>query len=136
VAGIEFQIFSGAVLALCAAITASGPSRAQDAPVTASDADALRQQIIPCWNIPLGIEHPEKFRVVLEVTLAPDGRVTGATVKDDPSRMSDPAYRAVADAALRAVKNPSCVPLRLPEGRYRPKLNIVFDLEKAINGGY
>jgi hypothetical protein len=92
------------------------PSLAQDAPITASEADAIRQQIIPCWYIPMDIEHPERYRVVLEVTLAPDGRVTDATVKEDRSRLEEPDYKHVAHMALRAVKNPSANPCACRRG--------------------
>jgi hypothetical protein len=37
---------------------------------------------------------------------------------------------------VRAVENPACVPLKLPPGKYWPQMDIVFDLAKAINGGY
>jgi len=37
---------------------------------------------------------------------------------------------------LRAVENPRCQPLHFPSGKYWPTMDFVFDLEKAINGGY
>ncbi len=135
-AGSESRIACGAVLALCFAMAACAPSRGQVGPVIVSEEEAIRQQIIPCWNFDAGITDPEKYTVVIRIALQPDGRVTKAEIVDDPSRMSDPAYRAVAASALRAVLNPSCVPLRLPEGWHSETLDLVFDLEKAINGGY
>jgi hypothetical protein len=37
--------------------------------------------------------------------------------------------------ALRAVADPSCQPIRFPNGVYVPQVDVIFDLEKAINGG-
>jgi hypothetical protein len=103
--------------------------------MTASENDAIRTQLIPCWNFDMGVPNPENYTVVVRITVQPDGTVSAAEV-EDTSRMSDPTYRAVAGSAVRAVRNPNCVPLRLPQGKYWPQMDIVFDLAKAINGGY
>lgn len=131
----DSRIVAG-VAAIWAVTGAAMPSVAQEAPVTPDEAKMIREQIIPCWNVPMGIEHPENYRVVLDVALAPDGTVTSATVKEDRSRLYDLSYVAVAESALRAVEDPGCQPLRLPPGRHWTALDLVFDLEKAINGDY
>jgi hypothetical protein len=104
-------------------------------PMTASEEDGIRQQLIPCWNFDAGVPNPENYTVVVRISLDQSGVVTAAVVQDR-SRMGDPTYRAVADAAVRAVQNPLCQPLRLPQGKFWPQMDIVFDLAKAINGGY
>ena len=104
-------------------------------PMTDADADFLRRQVLPCWNIDPRIPNPEKYSVVVRASIGSDGRVT-RTELEDPSRPDDPNYRAVADSAIRAFLNPSCQPLRFPSGKYWPQVDFVFDLEKAINGGY
>ena len=104
-------------------------------PMTASENDAIRTQLIPCWSPDLGTPNPENYTVVVRISVDPSGAVTAAQV-EDTSRMGDPTYRSVAESALRAVENPSCVPLKLPQGKYWPQMDIVFDLAKAINGGY
>jgi len=112
-----------------AAMLTEGP------PMTASDNDAIRTQLIPCWAFDAGVPNPENYTVVVRINVREDGAVTGAQV-EDMSRMGDPTYRSVAESALRAVENPACVPLKLPQGKYWPQMDIVFDLAKAINGGY
>jgi TonB family protein len=112
-----------------AALLTDGP------PMTASENDAIRTQLIPCWSFDPGVPNPENYTVVVRISVREDGVVTAAQVLDT-SRLGDPTYRAVAETALRAVQNPSCVPLKLPQGKYWPQMDVVFDLAKAINGGY
>jgi len=81
------------------------------------------------------IQHPENYMVRVRIQVRPDGSIAHAEI-GDPSRLQDPVYRSVADAALRAVENPRCQPLHFPSGKYWPTMDFVFDLEKAINGGY
>lgn len=104
-------------------------------PMTASDNDAIRQQLIPCWNFDAGVPNPENYTVTVRITLREDGAITGAEV-EDASRLNDPTYYAVAQRAMDAVQNPSCQPLHLPQGKFWPQIDVVFDLAKAINGGY
>src|SRR5581483_5879624 len=104
-------------------------------PMTASDNDAIRAQLIPCWNFDAGVPNPENYTVVVRISVREDGVVTGAQL-EDTSRLGDPTYYAVAQRAIDAVQNPSCQPLKLPQGKYWPQMDIVFDLAKAINGGY
>jgi hypothetical protein len=112
-----------------AAMLTEGP------PMTASENDAIRTQLIPCWAFDAGVPNPENYTVVVRISVDPSGAVTAAQV-EDMSRMGDPTYRSVAESAVRAVENPACVPLKLPQGKYWPQMDIVFDLAKAINGGY
>jgi hypothetical protein len=112
-----------------------GPFVIHGPPMTASENDAIRSQILPCWEFDARVTQPEKYTVVVRITVREDGAVTGAQV-EDMSRMGDPTYRSVAESAIRAVENPACVPLKLPVGKYWPQMDIVFDLARAINGGY
>ena len=100
-----------------------------------SNSEFISEQIIPCWNFDVGIEHPENYTVSVRIQIQPNGSIAHAEI-EDPSRLQDPVYRSAADSALRAVENPSCQPLHFPSGKYWPEMVLVFDLEKAINGGY
>jgi hypothetical protein len=116
----------------------TGPQTAmltEGPPMTASENDAIRQQLIPCWNFDPGVPNPEDYTVVVRITVREDGLVTGAQI-EDTSRMGDPTYRSVAESAVRTVQNPECAQLKLPPGKYWPQMDVVFDLAKAINGGY
>jgi hypothetical protein len=98
--------------------------------------DAIREQIIPCWNFDAGVEHPERYTVRLHVMFAPDGSVSHVEVEDAERVKQDAAFASVVESARRAVLDPSCQPIKFPPGHYIPAATIVFDLEKAINGGY
>lgn len=108
---------------------------AESPPVTEQDNKTIAEQLIPCWNFDAGVEHPENYTVIIRINLREDGTITQAQIVDT-GHLDDPTYRDVAGSALRTVQNPACNPLKLPQGKYWPQMDIVFDLEKAINGGY
>jgi len=105
-------------------------------PMSAAEADFMRRQIVPCWNFDAGIAHPERYAVAVDLAVSRDGRVTEAKIGDEARAVWDAPYRAVAESAVRSLRDPSCQPLHFPAGKYWPRLRVVFDLEKAINGGY
>ncbi|HCM84413.1 MAG TPA: hypothetical protein PKW15_01420 [Alphaproteobacteria bacterium] len=103
------------------------PVKANDGPVsgspgivsdklTISEEDALRRQIEQCWNIPTGAKDAQNMLVEVRVEVNPDKTVRSAEVVNN-SQMSDPFYRAAAESAKRAILNPKCSPLMLPDGR-------------------
>lgn len=82
-----------------------------------SELDAIRDRVRPCWNFPAGAPNAEKLTVTIEMQMNPDGTVRDAHIVDR-SRLHDPFYRAAAEAALRASKNPRCQPFPLPAEKY------------------
>ena len=96
---------------------------------------ALRQQMAECWNIPAGAKSAENLIVELHLIVGPDGVVQSAEVADT-ARMNDPFYRAAAESALRAVKNPHCSPLKLPADKYEKwrELILQFDPKQMLGG--
>jgi len=90
---------------------------------------AVRQQLSPCWNIPAGAKDAREMRVGIRIRLQPDGTLRGAPVILDPSRLTDPFYRAVAESAVRALYNPQCRPLRLPLDQYDIWKDITFNFD-------
>lgn len=86
--------------------------------LTISEMDALRRQLAGCWTPPIGIQNPEEIVVELDLTVNPDATVHRVEVVDQGRTLRDMAFRAAADAAVRAVKHPSCTPLLLPNGKY------------------
>ena len=86
-----------------------------DSRATASLAAAIRAQIAPCWNPPIGGSGVGKMTVVLGIQLAQDGSVIGRpTVLGQTGATSGNAgyAKAFADTAVRAVLR--CAPLKLP----------------------
>ena len=110
--------------------TAPGQAFIPSLPISVSEIDALRQQIGQCWNLPAGARQPEELIVEVWVALNPDGTLREAKVLDNTGRASrDGFYRAAAEAALRALMNPRCQPLKLPPEKYHQwqTMTINFD---------
>ncbi|HRQ80656.1 MAG TPA: cell envelope integrity protein TolA [Azospirillaceae bacterium] len=67
--------------------------------------DAIRSQLSKLWNVDTGRRSDGDMKVVIHVEVGPDGSVLSARM-DDASlarASSDRAYRASAEAAVRAV---------------------------------
>ncbi len=90
-----------------------------DARATATLEQAIRAQVAPCWNPPIGGEDARKMTVVLSIQLDKTGRVVGTpeVVSQTGVTPGNQAYaRAFADSARRAVLR--CAPLQLPAEYY------------------
>ena len=86
--------------------------------LTMSQADALRYQLANCWNIPIGAMDAENLVVEILATVGPDRIVRTTEIVDKARYNSDPFYRTAAESARRALLNPKCSPLALPEDKY------------------
>lgn len=97
--------------------------------ISMSEMDALRQQLSQCWNIMAGAENSDDLRVEVAVVVNVDRTLNSAKVVDQFRYNSDSFYRAAADSALRALRNPHCTPLNLPPEKYDQwhEMTIVFD---------
>jgi colicin import membrane protein len=69
----------------------------------------LIEQYKQCWNY-LPLSGGQKYVARIRVSYQPDGSLTGQPVLTNPP--SDPAFRGLAESALRAVRR--CNPLRIP----------------------
>jgi hypothetical protein len=76
--------------------------------------NALRQQFSPCWNVQAGAAEGATLAVEIRLQVNQDGSVRDAGIMDQSRYNSDDRFRAAADSALRAVRDPRCLPLRLP----------------------
>lgn len=94
-----------------------------------SELDALRYQIAPCWNIPAGAEFAENLAVEIRVMMNRDGTVQDASVLDKGRYNRDNAFRAAADSAMRALRNPQCSPLKLPPDKYNTWKQFVINFD-------
>jgi hypothetical protein len=83
-----------------------------------SEIDALRRQIERCWNPPAGAPEAENLVVEVQLQINQDGTVRQAQIVDTSRMYRDSYYRAAAESVLRAVKHPSCTPLKLPHEKY------------------
>lgn len=90
-----------------------------DARATASLEQAIRAQVAPCWNPPIGGADVKKMTVVLHIELNRDGSVVGrpSIVSQTGATAGNADYaRAFAETARRAVLR--CSPLKLPPEMY------------------
>ena len=84
--------------------------------VTASEIQAVQDKIRKCWGT-VGASKEAPI-VSFVVQMRQDGTPTIAEIKDTGRYNNDPAFRAVADAAWRAIMNPRCHPWPLPAEKY------------------
>jgi len=114
------------ISSLATSIQAATPKQATVDPRAAETlAQAIRAQVAPCWNPPIGGADVRRMTVVLRADFDRDGMVIGrpSVVSQTGGTAGNAAYaRAFADTAVRAVLR--CSPLKLP-----PKL---FDLWKSV----
>lgn len=94
-----------------------------------SEKDALRQQLAACWNIMAGAMDSQDLSVEVRLFVNPDRTVREAKVLDQSRYNSDTFFRAAADSALRAVRNPMCSPLNLPPDKYDEWKEIVVNFD-------
>jgi hypothetical protein len=118
-------------------VMAAGPASSQPkAPLgsqlTASENDFLvnliKQQLVPCWNVPAGARDAKELSVRIRASVNLDGTVRTAAIVDQ-GRMNDPLIRAAAESARRTFFNPQCTPLKLPADKYEvwKDLDVTFD---------
>ena len=111
-------------------ITRQAPAAPQFAAVvTASEVEGVRQKIRPCWNFPAGVKDAQALIVTLVVEMNQSGTPVKAELKDTGRDNNDPAYRAAADAAHRAIMNPRCQPWPLAPEKYANWRSITFNFD-------
>ena len=103
---------------------------------TNSVGQSLSDQLIPCWSFDPGLRDPDHYKVVVHVKFRRDGSIEEAKITDPDPLPADPRFRTYAEGTMRVFQNPGCVPVHFPNGQYLPEADFVFDLAKAINGGY
>ena len=86
------------------------------AALTADQRGQIGDHVRECWTIDKAAMGVDKMQVILQVMTDPAGVARMAEVAgSDVARMSDPVFRAFAERARRAVLNPSCATLPLPQ---------------------
>jgi hypothetical protein len=86
--------------------------------VTASEIDAVRRKIYPCWSVPAGAKGAKNLIVDIDMELSADGTVIKADIVDKRRMNSDQYFRIAAESAQRAVLDPKCNPLPFPKGKH------------------
>jgi uncharacterized protein YecT (DUF1311 family) len=104
------------------------PPRPQPLPAQAGAELPVIRQLNRCWNPPAGVRNLTNPAVEIQADFNKDGSVNSVTITDQSRYANDENFRALADSAVRAVKNPSCLPIHLPEDKYESwkHLNLTF----------
>ena len=102
----------------------------QERVVAARIVEAVRRQLEECWNIPAGAKDAADMKVAIGIQLRQDGSLRGPPRVRDQRRMErEPFFRAVAESALRALRDPRCMPLKLPFDQYDLWKEITFNFD-------
>lgn len=107
--------------------TASGDIAKLANKLTMSETDAFKHQLSPCWNVPAGAEYAENLAVEIRIAMNPDMTMRNATILDQGRYNRDPVFKAAADSAMRALRNPRCSPFKLPPDKYAEWKSIVIN---------
>jgi hypothetical protein len=119
---------------LAKTIRAAQPKNAAiDPRAAATLAQAIRAQVAPCWNPPIGGADVRKMTVLIGAEFLSDGSVTGTPrviSQTGTSGQNGDYARAFAETARRAVLR--CSPLKLPADLYPmwKSVEINFDPEQ------
>ena len=102
--------------------------------ITMSELDSLRRQLSQCWGVMSGAKFAEDLVVDIKLTVNPDRTIRDAVISDQLRYMSDSYFRAAADSAVRAVRDPRCNPLDLPPEKYDlwKSIIITFDPRQIL----
>ncbi len=105
-------------------------------PMSISDKDAIRQQIMNNWSLDGGAKEIQNMVVTIRLSVQPDGTISKSEIVNQSKYNSDTFFRAMADSAMRAIIKSS--PLQnLPADKYDVKdgwreLEINFDPREMV----
>lgn len=106
------------------------PLSALDRRLAAKLAQLVTKQISPCWSMPWRAKDIQNIQIEIHILLKPNGTLRGAPRIGDQARMrSDPFFRAAAESAVRALRDPACSPLKLPVNTHDvwKEITLIFD---------
>lgn len=99
-----------------------------------TEMQGLQAQLSQCWKLMSGARYAEDLIVEIKLFVNPDRTIRDAQIVNQLRYMSDGYYRAAADSALRAVRDPHCNPLDLPPNKYDlwREITVVFDPREML----
>ncbi|MEC8137279.1 MAG: hypothetical protein VX107_14095, partial [Pseudomonadota bacterium] len=133
----ERNSFDHKMAALMKTQPSTSSRAAQRAPLgeklSISEIDAIKRQVERCWLVPaaIGAKDVENMVVKIKMKLNPDGRLRESRIVDRFRLETNTTFKAVAESALRAVRNPRCSTFNLPLAKYQ----IWKDIELRFNPG-
>lgn len=117
---------------------ADGPKSISEAPFDPNSPaamelkDNIRNQLMPCFIYSGGAPEDKIMAAKIQVTINKDGSISSAKLHSSQAAalQSNGYFRAIAEAGIRATRNPSCTPLKnLPADKYHmwKSFDIIFD---------
>ena len=102
--------------------------------ITISEINLLTQQLYSCLNLNAGVANLKELKPIIYIEVNPDRTVKNSKIVNS-EKLVDPSFRTAAEAAMRAVNNPDCSPLLLPEDKYDlwKEINITFDFSWMLD---
>ena len=99
-----------------------------------SEMQGLQTQLAQCWKLMSGARYAEDLIVEIKLLVNPDRTIRDAQIVNQLRYMGDSYFRAAADSALRAVRNPRCNPLDLPPNKYETwrEITVTFDPREML----
>jgi len=113
--------------------------------MTISEIDLLKNQLHECLFLNAGVKNLSNLTPTLEIIVNPDKTVKSAKVTNNKYLFNekgekfidkktntwalDPSFRTAAESAMRALNNPECKYLKLPDDKYDEWREITFTFD-------
>ena len=113
--------------------------------MTISEIDLLKNQLHECLFLNAGVKNLSNLTPTLEIIVNPDKTVKSAKVSNNKYLFNekgekfidkktntwalDPSFRTAAESAMRALNNPECKYLKLPDDKYDEWREITFTFD-------
>tara|TARA_B100000989_G_scaffold10186_1_gene6895 strand:+ start:85 stop:1155 length:1071 start_codon:yes stop_codon:yes gene_type:complete len=110
----------------------------QNAALSISEIDLLRQQLSSCWNAPAGAVIDPGMVVRISAKVLQNMKISPSSVRivDTNISKTNPFYGPITDSAMRTLLNPQCTPLKLPKDKYNLWKNLTITFDYSIMKGY
>ena len=103
-----------------------------------SEIDVLRQQLSSCWIAPAGAVIEKGMAVKISAKVKQNRRIVDNSVRivDTNIPISNSFYGPITESAMRTLLNPDCIPLKLPQDKYKLWKNLTITFDYSIMKGY
>ena len=110
----------------------------ENAALSISEIDLLRQQLSSCWNAPAGAVIKPGMVVRISAKVLQNMKVLSNSVRivDTNIPITNQFYGPITDSAMRTLLNPECTPLKLPKDKYNLWKNLTITFDYSIMKGY
>ena len=110
----------------------------ENAVLSISEIDLLRQQLSSCWNAPAGAVIDPGMAVTISAKVLQNMKVSPSSVRivDTNIPKINPFYGPITESAMRTLLNPQCTPLKLPKDKYNLWKNLTITFDYSIMKGY